>query len=140
MAEFGVETRWTVACTSRDMTVGETRLRRQIETMLLQGAGKQLESANKRFCSVPLTSCTPPVTTIPSFPPSIFWRHSPAARISLCLLPCLSPSRPSGSILQTTRFQRPCDILHPSSRCHPLFPDLQLLASLAFASTPSCGS
>ena len=74
---------------------------------------------------------TPHVAAIPSFPPSIFRRHSPSAPISLCLSLCLSPSRPSGSICQTTRFQRPYDILHPSSRCHTLFTDLQHPASLA---------
>ena len=94
--------------------------------MLLQEAYKRFDSANKRFCSVPLTSCTPHVTSIPSFPPSIFQNHSPAACISLCLL-C---SRPSSSIRQMTRFQRPCNILHPSSCYHPLFPDLQLPVSL----------
>ena len=56
-------------------------------------------------------------------------------RLSLCLSPCLSPcllpSRPNSSIPQMTRFQRPCDILYPSSRYHPLFPDLQLPTSLA---------
>ena len=48
-------------------------------------------------------SCTLHVATIPSFPPSMFWHHSLAARISLCLL----PSRPSSSTLQTTRSSIP---------------------------------
>ena len=49
MAEFGGESRRPVACTSRDVTVGETGLRRQIQTMLLQGACKRLDSRRHKF-------------------------------------------------------------------------------------------
>ena len=83
VAKFDSETRQTVACPSRDVTIGETSFRRQIETMLLQGACKRLNSTNKRFSSVPLTSYTPHV-------PSIFQCHSP---VSSCVSHVLNPSR-----------------------------------------------
>ena len=46
------------ACASRGVTVGETSFKRQIETMLLQGACKRVYNANKRFSNVPHTSYT----------------------------------------------------------------------------------
>ena len=121
VAKFDGETRHTVACASCDVTVGETSFRRQIETMLLQAACKRLYSTNKRFSSVPLTSCTltyprssnatylylaTPLTSSTPHVPSIFSRYSPAFSL------CFSPSRPNSSIRQRTRFQCPCDILH----------------------------
>ena len=93
-----------------------------------KAACKRLYSANKRFCSIPLTSYTLHVTTIPSFPPSIFCRHLPAARISLCN----SLSHPSSSTLQTTRFQHPCDVPQTPRPCHPAFPTLDLSVSLTW--------
>ena len=117
MAEFGVETRWTLACTLCNVTIGDTRLRRETKTMLLQAAYKWLGSANKRFCSVLLTSCTPHIATIPSFPPSIFQCHSLVPHISLCFL----SSRPSNSTLQTTRARDRCGVLHASCPIIPSF-------------------
>ena len=93
MAEFDVETRWIVACTLCDVTVGETSLRRQIETMVSQGACKRLYSANRRFSSVPLHVLHPSCTL--NLPGSL-------TCISLRLSPCLSSSCPSSSTVQTT--------------------------------------
>ena len=128
MVEFGIEILWTLACALRDVIVGDTKLRRQIETMLLQAACKRLKSGNKRFCSIPLTFCTPHIATIPSLPPLIFRHHS--------LVPCISLyhllRRPSSSTLQTTRVRHPYDVLHASHLCHPIFPALNLLVLLTW--------
>ena len=73
VAEFGVETQQAVLCTSRDVTVGNTILRWQTNTMLLQKACKRLDSANRRFGSFPLTSYTPHTTrslSITHLPPA----------------------------------------------------------------------
>ena len=75
-----------------------------------------------------LTSYIRHVATIPSFPATIFRHHSPGPHISLCLL----LSCPSSSKLQTTRVLHPCDVLHASHPCHPIFPSLDLSVSLTW--------
>ena len=57
-----------------------------VVTMSLQVAWE----CKQKVFSVPLTSCTPHVPVIPSFPPSIFWCHSPSAHSFLCLSHCVS--------------------------------------------------
>ena len=116
VAELGVETRRTVACTLHDMTVKDTILRRQIDTMLLQEACKQLDSANKRFCSVPLTSCTPHVTRSSSV------THLPPA--SRCASPLHAPAAPSA---KRRVFRVPVTSSTPQLVVTPSFPTFSFL-------------